>query len=265
MKGNFIECAIRGLQINSSNARKHFDTVRAIANEYLAAREAGSPIEVLTPREELKQLRSTATPAVVQNATTAPVPRPLTYEELMEALRNGTLELVEPGTVSTPSTRTLEKLSEANAQLAEESTQLMARNAALEENALHVQAELRRREEQLVEAGKKLDGLAAKISTMAEQAVGQRTRIQELEADVARADRQYGGLHNENKELKEEVAELQRKLDDLRTEEQINAESTYEANKRAENLEWDNTRLRRALLEQATCFATTLKAILPEA
>lgn len=140
-------------------------------------------------------------------------------------------------TKSTPSTGTLQKLSEANAQLAEESTALMARNAALEENTLHVQAELRKREEQLVEAGKDAEVVA----------------------------RECEALRAANTELLEEVEELQRKLDDLRTEEEINAESTYEANKRADELEWDNTRLRRAPLEQATCFATTLKALVPQA
>lgn len=251
VKGNFIECAIRGLQINSSNARKHFDTVRAIANEYLAAREAGSPIEVLTPREELKQLRSTATPAVVQNATTAPVPRPLTYEELMEALRNGTLELVEPGTVSTPSTRTLAKLSEANAQLAEESTQLMARNAALEENALHVQAELRRREEQLVEAGKDAEVVARECEALRAANTNLLEEVEELQ--------------KQNETTARDLATAYKDRDQLRAMNSRNAERMYEAEAKAEELEADNTRLRRALLEQATCFATTLKALLPEA
>ena len=259
VKGNFIECAIRGLQINSSNARRHFDTVRAIANEYLAAREAGSPIEVLTPREELKQLRSTATPAVVQNPTTAP---------------------------GTGHTVNLLKLAENNSALADENAHLRTRNAALEENATYMENRLEERQDELVALGKELDQLQSKCASLEGWGLkwksdydNLRTKVQELEADVTRADFQYGGLHNENKELKEEVDELQkqnettaRKLataykdyDHLQGVNDRNAERMYEAEAKADELEEDNTRLRTALLEQATCFATTLKALLPQA
>lgn len=154
-------------------------------------------------------------------------------------------------TKSTPPTGTLEKLSEANAQLAEESTALMARNAALEENAKHMEAELERREEQLVELGK----------------------------DAEVRDRECEALREANTQLLNEVEELQkqnettaRKLatadkdrDQLRAMNDRNAERMYEAEAKADELEEDNTRLRTALLEQATCFATTLKALLPQA
>ncbi|MBS1942062.1 MAG: hypothetical protein JST38_14420, partial [Bacteroidetes bacterium] len=156
-----------------------------------------------------------ATPAVVQNATTAPVPRPLTYEELMEALRNGTLELVEPGTVSTPSTRTLAKLSEANAQLAEESTQLMARNAALEENALHVQAELRRREEQLVEAGKDAEVVARECEALRAANTNLLEEVEELQ--------------KQNETTARDLATAYKDRDQLRAMNSRNAERMYEA------------------------------------
>lgn len=231
VRGNFIKCAIRGLRVNSSNARKHFGTVREIAEEYLAAREAGSPIEVLTPLEELKQLRSMATTA------------------------EGT-----GSTPSTPSTTTLPILSDAQAVpvllkanhvLAEEHTQLTARNAALEENTLHVQAELRKREEQLVEAGK----------------------------DAEVRERECEALRNANAELLGEVETLQQR-DKARDEEiertreinKKNADAYYkaadlaqEAVAKADELEAENERLRKAILEQATVFATTIKALLAKA
>lgn len=321
VKGNFIECAIRGLQINSSNARKHSGTVREIAEEYLAAREAGSPIEVLTPREELKQLRSTATPAVVQKPTTAPVPKQLTGKRLAEARRllsftqqqaaenggvsqrdvselesdtkvfipstylaflgrngillnaifNSELDLslsavvqnpttapneyyipkeelrrvvhqqvgpivkrnaeltarneelerrvawmnkvaANDATVATPSTGTLEKLSEANAQLAEESTALMARNAALEENTLHVQAELRRREEELVAMGKQLAEHEAARAQVDRDYDAWMRRAKNAEAEAAELGEKNASLTAKSAMLTEDYNALARKM-----------------------------------------------------
>lgn len=308
VKGNFIECAIRGLQINSSNARKHFDTVRAIANEYLAAREAESPIAVLTPREELKQFRSTATPAVVQKPTTAPVPKQLTGKRLAEARRllsftqqqaaenggvsqrdvselesdtkvfipstylaflgrngillnaifNSELDLSLSAVVQnpttapgTPPTGTLEKLSEANAQLAEESTALMARNAALEENASYMEAELEKREKDLVEAGKAAEVRNRECEALREANTQLLNEVEELQ--------------KQNETTARDLATAYKDRDQLSAMNDRNAERMYEAEAKADELEEDNTRLRTALLEQATCFATTLKALLPQA
>lgn len=145
------------------------------------------------------------------------------------------------------------RLKAIREELSEKATaeveQLRARNAALEANALHMEAELRRREEELVEAGK----------------------------DAAVRNRECEALREANAELLNEVQEL-RQRDKARDEEvkrmretnRKNADGYYaaellakEAEDKSTALEADNARLRRALLEQATCFSTTIQAILP--
>lgn len=122
-------------------------------------------------------------------------------------------------------------------------TELQTRNAALEAKVRRIEAELRKREAQLVEAGK----------------------------DAAVRNRECEALREANAELLNEVQEL-RQRDKARDEEveRLRTGAGTTADKwldryvdKCDVLEADNTRLRRALLEQAAVFATTLKAILP--
>lgn len=65
------------------------------------------------------------------------------------------LEAQNPTTTpGTQPTANLLKLAENNSALADENAQLRARNAALEQNATWMEAQLEKREEELVEAGK---------------------------------------------------------------------------------------------------------------
>lgn len=139
-------------------------------------------------------------------------------------------------------------LREKHQTLTDENDALRTRNIVLEANTLHVQAELRRREEELVEAGK--------------------------DAEVCERERE--ALRAANNDLLEEVEELQQR-DKARAEEigrtreinKKNADGYYaakllakEAEDKAIALECGNARLRKALLEQATVFAATLNAVL---
>jgi chromosome segregation ATPase len=152
----------------------------------------------------------------------------------------------------------------------EEKEELQARNAALEENATYMENRLEERQDELVAMSKQLDEADNKVGQQASE-------LFELRRDAKVRDRECEALRAANTNLLDEVQELQRdcaklnhRLDNMHKDYDIladandlNGEKAYDAEEKAEELEADNARLRRALLEQATVFATTLKAILP--
>ncbi len=142
------------------------------------------------------------------------------------------------------------KLKEQNAQyvqgveLVADESPLASRNAALEENALYVEAELRKREEQLVELGKELDEKEKNIGILVRE--GQRLR----------------SVFEENRQT---IEQLTKDHAQQQTVNQDIAERLYETEQKAQELEYRHARLRAALLEQAQVHAATLKALLPQA
>lgn len=86
---------------------------------------------------------------------------------------------------------------------------------------------------------------------------------------AAMRDRECEALRNANKELLDQVGELKerytRAVDELerrRAGSRKIADDAADAERKSDSLEIDNAVLRRVILEQATVYASTLKALL---
>lgn len=148
------------------------------------------------------------------------------------------------------------QIREAATRVAQERKELMERKAG------HLRTEQR---DEAVVTDKELEEAEDKIGRLASE-------LDERQRECEDLRRIRAELMDEMQELQCKLADQERRLDIahkdydiLADENDRNGEKAYEAEEKADELEADNARLRRAILEQATCFAATLKALMPEA
>lgn len=148
------------------------------------------------------------------------------------------------------------QIREAATRVAQERKELMERKAG------HLRTEQRDEavvtDKELEEAEDKGGQLASELDLCQRECEDLRRIRAELMDEVEQ-------LQQTARKDKEKYDELSRWSRGLEKDVSACVNRYSRAESRAEELEADNARLRRAILEQATCFAATLKALMPEA